>query len=75
MEGLNADGTRDGENRRCPNAGGTRDGGSLPLICEKCGSEMSIVAFIIDPEQIDRIMQHLIKQGRPLSCIHALRVT
>jgi len=40
------------------------DGGSLPLICEKCGSEMRIVAFIIDPEQIDRIMQHLIKQGR-----------
>ncbi len=24
------------------------------LICEKCGSEMSIVAFIMDPEQIDR---------------------
>jgi hypothetical protein len=49
--------------------------GINPLICEKYGSEMSIVAFIIDPEQIDRIMQHLIKQGRPLSCIHALRVT
>ena len=25
MEGLNADGTRDGENRRCPNAGSTCD--------------------------------------------------
>ena len=37
------------------------DGGSLPLICEKCGSEMRIVAFIIDPEQIERIMQYLIK--------------
>jgi hypothetical protein len=35
-----------------------------PLICGECGSEMRIVAFIMDPEQIDRIMKHLIKQGR-----------
>jgi len=35
-----------------------------PLICEKCGSEMLIVAFIMGPEQIDKIMQHLKKQGR-----------
>ena len=40
------------------------DGGSLPLICEKCGSDMQIVAFIIDPEQIDRIIQYLINKGR-----------
>ena len=38
--------------------------GINPLICEKCGSEMRIVAFIMDPEQIDRIMQHLINKGR-----------
>ena len=38
--------------------------GINPLICEKCGSDMRIVAFIMEPEQIDRIMQHLIKQGR-----------
>ncbi len=38
--------------------------GINPLICEKCGSDMCIVAFIMDPEQIDRIMHHLIKQGR-----------
>jgi hypothetical protein len=38
--------------------------GINPLICKKCGSEMSIVAFIMDPEQIERIMHHLIKQGR-----------
>ena len=38
--------------------------GINPLICEKCGSAMSIVAFIMDPEQIDRIMQYLIKKGR-----------
>ena len=40
------------------------DGGSLPLICQKCGSDMRIVAFIMEPEQIDRIMQHLINRGR-----------
>ena len=34
------------------------------LICKKCGSEMRIVAFIMKPVQIDRIMQYLIKQGR-----------
>ena len=38
--------------------------GINPLICEKCGSEMQIVAFIVESEQIDRIIQHLIKQGR-----------
>ena len=38
--------------------------GINPLICEKCGSAMQIVAFIMDPEQIDRIMQHLINKGR-----------
>jgi hypothetical protein len=38
--------------------------GINPLICEKCGSEMQIVAFIIEPEKIDRIIQHLKKQGR-----------
>ena len=38
--------------------------GINPLICEKCGSDMRIVAFIMDQEQIDRIMQHLKKQSR-----------
>jgi hypothetical protein len=35
-----------------------------PLICEKCGSEMLIVAFIMEPEQIEKIMQHLINKSR-----------
>ncbi len=35
-----------------------------PLIYEKCGSDMRIVAFVMDPEQIDKILKHLIKQGR-----------
>ena len=38
--------------------------GINPLICEKCGSEMSIVAFVMEPEQIEKIMHHLKKQGR-----------
>ncbi len=38
--------------------------GINPLICEKCGSDMRIVAFIMEPEQIDRIMHHLINRGR-----------
>jgi len=36
-----------------------------PLICMKCGSEMQIIAFITDPEQIDRIINHLVAKGRP----------
>ena len=38
--------------------------GINPLTCEKCGSEMLIVSFIKEPEQIDKIMHHLKKQGR-----------
>jgi len=49
--------------------------GINPLICKKCGFEMLIVSFIMDSEQIDRIIQHLIKQGRPLSDIPVLRGT
>ena len=36
---------------------------------------MRIVAFIMDPEQIEKIMQHLKKQSRPLSDIPVLRGT
>ena len=38
--------------------------GINPLICNRCGSVMQIVAFIMESDQIDRIMQHLKKQGR-----------
>ena len=38
----------------------------------KCGSEMQIVAFVMDPEQIDRIMQHLLnKAGRSRASLHS----
>ena len=35
-----------------------------PLICKLCGSPMRIVAFIIDPEQVNKILRHLIKTGK-----------
>ena len=35
-----------------------------PLICEKCGSEMRVIALINDPMEIQRIVDHLIKSGR-----------
>ena len=49
--------------------------GINPLVCEKCGSTMQIVAFIMDPEQIDRIMKYLIKKGRAPPGIAEVSVT
>jgi butyrate kinase len=31
-----------------------------PLVCERCGGEMRVVAFIIDPQVVDRILRHLV---------------
>jgi len=36
-----------------------------PMICEKCGAEMRIQAAITAPEQVRKILKHLIKIGRP----------
>ena len=36
-----------------------------PLICPKCGSEMRIIAFILDPGETEKILQHLVKTGKP----------
>ena len=36
-----------------------------PMICPKCGSEMKVIAVIQEPEEIKRILRHLVKQGRP----------
>jgi hypothetical protein len=30
-----------------------------PLVCPSCGSEMKVVAFIIDHAVVDRILRHL----------------
>jgi len=35
-----------------------------PMVCPKCGSEMKVIAVIQEPEEIDRILRHLVKQGR-----------
>ena len=35
-----------------------------PLVCPECGAEMTVIAVIEDPEEISRIMRHLIKIGR-----------
>ncbi|MBA7530574.1 hypothetical protein ES705_22782 [subsurface metagenome] len=32
--------------------------------CPKCQSDMSIIAVIMDPEEINKILQHLVKVGR-----------
>jgi hypothetical protein len=36
-----------------------------PLVCPSCGSEMKIIAIIMDKEETTRILEHLIKIGRP----------
>ena len=35
-----------------------------PLCCPKCNSDMKIIAIIMNPEEIEKILQHLIKIGR-----------
>ena len=36
-----------------------------PFICPRCGSEMKVLAIILKPQEIKRILHHLVKQGRP----------
>jgi hypothetical protein len=35
-----------------------------PMVCPKCGAEMKVVAVIEDPDELKRILRHLIKIGR-----------
>jgi hypothetical protein len=35
-----------------------------PLTCPKCGSDMEILAIILDPTQTKKILTHLVKVGR-----------
>ncbi len=32
-----------------------------PLVCPRCGSEMKVIAFIIDHEVVDKILRHLMR--------------
>jgi len=45
-----------------------------PLMCPKCGSEMKVIAVIKEPEDIKRILRHLIKIGRPPPGFDAVRL-
>ena len=42
-----------------------------PLICEKCGFEMKVIAVILDPSEIQIILRHLIKVGRAPPAVQA----
>jgi hypothetical protein len=35
-----------------------------PLICPKCGADMKVIAVIENPDEIKRILRHLVKIGR-----------
>lgn len=36
-----------------------------PLVCPMCGGEMKVIAVIENPDEIKRILRHLVKIGRP----------
>ena len=35
-----------------------------PMVCPKCGAEMKVIAVIEDPDELRRILRHLVKIGR-----------
>ena len=35
-----------------------------PLVCPKCGAQMKVIAVIEDPDEIKRILRHLVMIGR-----------
>jgi hypothetical protein len=35
-----------------------------PLVCPKCGADMKVIAVIEDPDELKRILRHLVKIGR-----------
>ena len=35
-----------------------------PFVCPKCGADMKVIAIIEDPDDLERILRHLIKIGR-----------
>jgi len=36
-----------------------------PMVCPKCGRDMKVIAVIEDPDELRRILRHLVKIGRP----------
>ena len=41
-----------------------------PLRCTRCGSQMRVLAVITDPQQVLRILRHLIKTGAAPPGLH-----
>jgi hypothetical protein len=35
-----------------------------PFVCPKCGIEMKILAIIMDPYEINKILKHLVKTNK-----------
>jgi hypothetical protein len=35
-----------------------------PMVCPKCGRDMKVIAVIEDPDELRRILRHLVKMGR-----------
>ncbi len=46
-----------------------------PMACPKCGSKMKVIAVIQEPEAVNRILRHLVKQGRPPPGFDPLSIT
>ena len=36
-----------------------------PMVCARCGSPMSVLAIITDPQEVKKILRHLVKTGKP----------
>ena len=38
--------------------------GTDPLVCPHCGSEMKILAIIMEPVEVNKVLKYLVKIGR-----------
>ncbi|MFP4705613.1 MAG: transposase [Spirochaetaceae bacterium] len=45
-----------------------------PFVCPKCGADMKVIAVIEDPEELGRILRHLVKIGRSPPGFHPDRL-
>ncbi len=43
----------------------------LPLLCPRCGQPMRIIAFVLDPPVIERILRHIGKPTAPPAILPA----
>ena len=61
-----AEGARQGRQgcRKVPTVGIAKIYEIDPMVCPKCASPMKIIAVITDPDEVKKILKHLIKIGR-----------